>query len=340
MSLINQVLRDLDSRHAGDQKGLPNEVRPLPSARPQGSRAPLTVALVAGVLMVAGWVAWDAAAPPAPAPAPVTHHLSEVVPPPPLVIAPPPAPMEEAGAVVADVPALATSEPAAAVESLRMTTTLRPAASTVAIASVVPPTTVQVSGSVDKQVRASGYERAEAAYRKAVSEQRQGRSAEAVDHLRQALREAPDHGSARQLLLSMLVERQQWQEAEAVLREGLDSSPSHSPWAMALARIQVERGQTGAAWDTLQKYMASGDSNADYLGFAGVLLQRLQRPGEAIAYYQGALRIKPDVRWWLGLGLALESVGRADEAREAFQRAQAGGGLTPEMAAVVERRLR
>lgn len=347
MSLINQVLRDLDSRHAGEQKGLPNEVRPLPALRPRRSRVPLIAVLaVAGVAFVA-WSAWDVAVP-ASAPAPVTTNISEAVPPPPLLIAPPPLPVDEAAGSVAETSAPAAVEPVVAVASLRMATTLRPSSSASAVTPAAASgadaasTTVTVipPGSVDKQVRTNAYERADAVYRKAVSEQRQGRTTEAIEHLRETLREAPAHGSARQLLLSLLVERQQWQEAEAVLREGLEVSPSHSPWAMALARIQVERGQTAAAWDTLQKYLSFGESNADYLGFAGVLLQRLQRPGEAVAYYQGALRIKPDARWWVGLGLALESVGRTDEAREAFRSAQASGGLTTEMAAVVERRLR
>ena len=59
-----------------------------------------------------------------------------------------------------------------------------------------------------------------------------------------------------------------------------------------------------------------------------------------MAHYEAALRLRPEARWWAGLGLALEAAGHGDEALEAFRRAQATGGLTPEMAAVVERRLR
>jgi MSHA biogenesis protein MshN len=349
MSLINQVLRDLDSRHAGEeQKALPNEVRPLPPVKSGRSGRKVLVPVV--LLAVAGvgvWAAWDSPARPAVVPPPAVET------PPLLVIAPPEPPLENLAAPPAEpVPQLTVTTPAAdrpravgQVSSLQLATTLRSPVTTTAASAVAAsaPAVAPAStapASIDKQIRVDAHERAEAAYRKAAAEHRQGRSTEAIERLREALRDEPGHGSARQLLLSLLVERQQWPEAEALLREGLELAPSHSPWAMALARIQVERGQPNQAWETLQKYMAAGEGNADYQGFAGVLLQRLQRPAEAVARYEAALRLKPEARWWAGLGLALEAAGHVNEAREAFREAQAIGGLTPEMAAVVERRLR
>jgi MSHA biogenesis protein MshN len=351
MSLINQVLRDLDSRHAGEeQKALPNEVRPLPPVKTGRSGMKVLVAVVLLAMIAVGvWAAWDSLARPAAVPPPAV----ETPPPPLLVIAPPEPPLENLAAAPAEpAPQLTVTTPAAEkphaasqVSSLQLATALRSpvtttAASTVAASApaVAPASTTPAS--IDKQIRIDAHQQAEAAYRKAAAEHRQGRSTEAIERLREALREEPGHGSARQLLLSLLVERQQWPEAEALLREGLELTPSHSPWAMALARIQVERGQTNHAWETLQKYMAAGEGNADYQGFAGVLLQRLQRPTEAVTHYEAALRLKPEARWWAGLGLALEAAGHANEAREAFRQAQATGGLTPEMAAVVERHLR
>ncbi|MEK7736775.1 MAG: tetratricopeptide repeat protein, partial [Pseudomonadota bacterium] len=84
-----------------------------------------------------------------------------------------------------------------------------------------------------------------------------------------------------------------------------------------------------------------GEKNADYHGFSGVLLQRLQKPREAAAHYQAAVQINPNEgRWWLGLGLAYEAEGRPAEARDAFQHARGARGLTPEMAAVIDKKLR
>jgi len=128
---------------------------------------------------------------------------------------------------------------------------------------------------------------------------------------------------------------------QSVLKEGLELMPEQIAWAMALARIQVERGRLPEAWETLQKHMLHAEKSADYKGFAGVLLQRMQKPHEAILYYQAAVQIKPNEgRWWLGLGLAFEADNRAAEAHEAFQRARGASGLSPEMIAVIDRKLR
>ena len=71
------------------------------------------------------------------------------------------------------------------------------------------------------------------------------------------------------------------------------------------------------------------------------MLQRLGRYKEAAEHYQQALRLSPgEGRWWLGLGLALEAEGRANEAREAFQRARQSGTLSSELTALVEQKLR
>ena len=201
---------------------------------------------------------------------------------------------------------------------------------------------VSASAKIDKQqAMASPHDRAEAEYRKGVATFRQGHAHEAIVQLRAALQEDARHLAARQTLLSLLAEQKQWDEVQSLLREGLDLMPAQIAWAMALARIQVEGGNAMGAWDTLQKYMAHGEKNADYQGFAGVLLQRLQKPREAAQHYLAAVQIKPfEGRWWLGLGLAYEADGRSAEARDAFQHARGASGLTPEMAAVIDKKLR
>lgn len=204
------------------------------------------------------------------------------------------------------------------------------------------PARASVPATVEKQQRVgSPQERAEAEYRKGVAAYKQGHLAEAATQFRAALQEDARHLAARQTLLSMQAEQKQWDEVQAVLREGLDLMPEQIAWAMALARIQVERNKLPEAWETLQKHMVHAEKSADYQGFAGVLLQRMQKPHEASLYYQAAVQIKPNEgRWLLGLGLALEADNRPAEAREAFQRARNSSGLTPEMAAAIDRKLR
>ncbi|MCX7178709.1 MAG: hypothetical protein NTX56_08040 [Proteobacteria bacterium] len=217
------------------------------------------------------------------------------------------------------------------------------------VAAVLPkPVTAPPRGgrtpapAIEKQQRsASAQERAETEYRKGVAAYKQGHFSEATTQFKATLQEEPRHLAARQTLLSMQAEQKQWDDVQTVLREGLELMPEQIGWAMALARIQVERGKLPEAWETLQKHMAHAEKSADYKGFAGVLLQRMQKPREATLYYQAAVQLRPNEgRWWLGLGLAYEADNRPTEVHDAFQHARGSSGISPEMAAVIDKKLR
>lgn len=169
----------------------------------------------------------------------------------------------------------------------------------------------------------------------------QGRVKEAISRLQQGLQTMPQQASLRHALLSIHLEQKQLAAALELLQQGLALSPGRVDWAMTAARIQVERGQLQAAWQTLQQHQASAGQNAEYQGFAAVLLQHLQQPHEAAAYYRAALRLKPrEARWWYALGSVLEADGQTVQAREAYQRAQAIGGLPASMAQTLESKLK
>ena len=184
-------------------------------------------------------------------------------------------------------------------------------------------------------------ERAESEYRKAIGAVNQGRVAEAIDGLARVLHDDSLHAGARQLLVKLLLEAKRVDEALQVLREGLQGQPAQLGWAMTLARLQVDRSDLAGAWQTLEFSLPAAGHSADYLGFAGHVLQRLGRHREAIAQYQTATRLAPgDGRWWLGLGLAMESEGRGSESREAFLRARQCENLGSALSALVEQKLR
>ena len=184
-------------------------------------------------------------------------------------------------------------------------------------------------------------ERVDGEYRKAVNALNQGRVVEAIEGLRGVLRGDPLQRAARQLLVKLLIEAGRNDEAIDVLRDGLRVQPAQIGWAMALARLQVDRGDLSAAWTTLDASLPAAGNSADYQGFAGNVLQRLGRSREAIARFQAATRLAPgDGRWWLGLGLAHDAEGEVDAARTAFLNARQSANLTPELQALIERKLR
>ena len=369
MSLINRMLQDLDAR--GVDQPLPSDVRPLPPA--PRSRRPMILAAVIVLALAVALAAWQQGLlqlPAAPAPAAVVAVAVEPVPPAPPAAAeqrvelPPEAPLPEtppleikrsvpsqratpvvtapaekkpavktvkAPDVDADVKSARLSPPAVEKPSVKL-----PEAGLPAHGRMAKEPTIARSDSA-----ASPRSRAESEYRQAIEAVNQGRVAEAVDGLTRALHGDALHTGARQLLVKLLLEAKRVDEALSVLHEGLQGQPAQLGWAMTLARLQVDRGDLAGAWQTLEFSLPVAGHHADYLGFAAHVLQRLGRHREAIVHYQAAARLAPgDGRWWLGLGLAMESEGRVSESREAFLRAKQCGNLGSALSALVEQKLR
>lgn len=376
MSLINQMLQDLEARRAtgGPNSGLPNEVRPLPAAPP--SRAPLIVGAGALVIALAGGFAWRMGYVPVAEGSPAAPV---VMPPalPPAVAAPGLPPSPAAAMPAGNVPASSIASAEDDDGGLRLTTSLRflpertplpvsrtstPASSrttgspTVAAAAKSAPaaTATATAAAAPHELKATGpvsieksaasgspQERAEGEYRKALASLNAGRSSEALEGLRAALRQDGTHIASRQLLFKLLVENKHLDDAAELLQDGLQAQPGQISWAMSLGRLQVDRGDLPGAWKTLQRSLPAAGGSADYQGFAAHVLQRLGRSKEAAEYYQTATRLMPaEGRWWLGLGLALEADGRVAEAREALLRAKASGTLSQELSTFVDQKLR
>ena len=377
MSLINRMLQDLDAR--GVDQRLPGDVRPLPVA-PHSRRpvilGGLALALLAGGLALYQLAPWQAPASPVlpvspPPPAAVTVVAPQLAPPPAVPLPPPvEAPKLEVRSPVTDslraeansrsrsAPSIASSAEKKIVE--KPAKALAAGAGEPVAASRRPPDATprqsptpadRAPPAVGKAAREATIERsdsagsprsrAESEYRKAIDAVNQGRVAEAVDGLTRALHDDSLHAGARQLLVKLLLEARRVDEALQVLHEGLQGQPAQLGWAMTLARLQVDRSDLAGAWQTLEFSLPAAGHSADYLGFSAHVLQRLGRHREAIVQYQGATRLAPgDGRWWLGLGLAMESEGRVSESRDAFLRAKQCGNLGSALSALVEQKLR
>ena len=400
MSLINQMLRDLDERRAAHGVGanLPSDVRPLPKARK--SYWPVSLAVGAGVVIVLGiagvFLRDDVSRHLAPVVATVTQANAPAAPvavaavPATAVIEPQPEPVaeidmskrvdgvdvslrmadfieasEEADGVdKAETESETDKRESSAAPVEAKSTVVQPAKPPVASAMTATPlpdkpvAKVADKTDLDEGEKSSGrigstpviertpaagspHERAESEYRKAIAAVNQGRVSEAVGSLRHALRQDSLHVASRQLLVRLLLEAGDQDDAIRMLRDGIAGQPAQLGWARSLARLQVDRGELDSAWQTLDHTLPAAGNNPDYLGFAANVLQRLGRHGEAADQYRKATRIAPaDGRWWLGLGWCLDAQGQAAEAREAFLHARQSGNLSPELLALIDQKLR
>ena len=364
MSLINQVLNDLEKRGT-DTVAKTDTVRAVPSATGQQR---LTMGMAFGIilLVVLGGVLWKilhrVPAPPPPVKAPQTTR--------PIVSAPKPASQPQ--------PAVVAQQPA---EHLAPSLSLSFELSSIPLPSdkpdeqrQAPPEQHQAPAKLPKQLQASKQRHDNAAVKQsgtapaktdteegyggppikhlspqqqaldefgqAVALIQQGRKSEALPHLETTLQLDPGHTAARQALVGLLLESRRNADAERILQDGLQYDPKQPHLAMLLARLQVERGALPQALKTLNTTMPFADQEADYHAFVAAVLQRLERHKEAITHYQIALHLSPNSAvWWMGLGISDQAVGDDEDARDAYQHALGLHQLNAELQAFVEKRL-
>jgi MSHA biogenesis protein MshN len=195
-------------------------------------------------------------------------------------------------------------------------------------------------GRIDRRATSTAHDRAAAEFRRAVNLVNQGRMAEGLDGLRNALKVDPGYEAVRQTLVALLLEGKRLDEAAAVLRDGLALEPSNTGFAILLARTLVERNDVNGALALLQKHAPAAQTSPEFHAFAAALYQRLERHGDAVSEYQAALKLAPNAGvWWIGLGISQQALNRPKEAADAFQRAKSSGNLAPELVVFTDRRL-
>lgn len=373
MSLINQMLQELDARGAPAALGgvLQGQIRAVPQRRGMHPAWWLALALSAILFCGGVWVWLVRGAPEVPAvrggatalPLKIEMDLSRLPTAPVEVMSAMPIEQISAPLQVAAAPAPAEPPPAAAVvpandkappvvgalsgerlvppeaptPPLAATASLKPLPAPAPAASPAPLPEIVIA----KQVRElTPQQHAENEYRKASNLIQQGRTTDAFAALEHALRLDARHAGARQTLVALLIESRRQDEALRILREGLQLDAGQTGLAMILARMQLERGELKPALSTLQRSLPHAAERADYQAFLAALLQRDGRHREAVEHYALALRKSPENGlWWMGQAISLQAESRIPEAIAAYNRAKTGNGLSAELRAFVDEKL-
>ena len=185
------------------------------------------------------------------------------------------------------------------------------------------------------------YGQAEAAYREGHRAYEANRTEASLAALGKALDYYPGHLPARELLVDQLEMSGRIDEAYAALKQGLAIAPDYTPFRKRAARMLLDRSDTAGA---LRVLVGSGlprvaaDPELHHL-LAGIYL-RLGENFLAAQTYRNLLVYDPrDGSAWVGLGDALAADGQAAEARKAYRKALAAGGLDREQNSHVRTRL-
>lgn len=354
MSLVNQVLKDLDERRP--QLVTNDALAGLKAAPPvdrSSYKAGIAFAVIGllGVMGVFAWYYLPDPPPPAtpvadsqpPMKAPVSQTTTPTVaspavsePPGHALPTPPASPVPPPGDAPAAEPAVTAlpNQPASIDQTLPAAAV--PAEPTPHVADNTPADT-----GMSKTPRPlTPTEQAEEHYAKAVSAVREGRWRVAEQELNATLEAAPAHTQARETLAGMLLKQNRQREAQAVLKAGLELSPYNPGFAKPYARLILDQGRDDEAIQTLETALTSALDDADYLGLLAAVYQRNQRYADAVSSYRSALSLQPQrAAWWLGLGLALEHSGELRRAEMAYRSAIQNPGLNDASRQFVQRRL-
>ncbi len=150
----------------------------------------------------------------------------------------------------------------------------------------------------------------------------QGRPAEAVPHLEEALRIAPGSVRAHAGLGRALVELGRYQDAfdhlDYAVRHGGSSADVQDDLGMALAGL----GKPVEAMQRYEEALRSDPSRPATHRHLGIALMMVGRVDEAISHYREGLRLVPDdPDLHNDLGFALMTESKYDEAKQEFGRA-------------------
>lgn len=341
MSLINQMLRDLDRRQ--DRAEGSGAVPPAYRMAKLPRRSPWPIlAFVASIPLagLVGWLAWEqfvtgapVAAParvasvpaitPSPKPAPAAVSAKSPAPAKPAKHAtssarhPARAPVPEAEPAHRQV--AASEAPPQSLPETNETETASP-----------PAEDAGAPGSVRKSPRpVTPMQRAEEHYRRAYTLLTQGREAQGEAALRKALVVAPGHEKARELLALVLIRGGRLVETGELLREGLRRNPGNLKLVRIYAEVLDRQQHTPAAVRLLEQYRpATIGRDPAYFALLAAYYRKEGRHTDAARLYRQLTRLRPDNGvWWIGLGLSLESLNQPQAATEAYRKARDTGSL-------------
>jgi MSHA biogenesis protein MshN len=312
MSIINQMLRDLDAR-----REQPNSTPLQPASGKASSKRNGFYPVAAGLFTILlGALSWFVLRPApeisqAMLPVPV-HRLVEAAQQTPAIHSPLPAPVVEALPQVRPLPTASKpllvphAEPdlAAAGEKPELQGAIK-----------------LIATNLEADTRQWPDEAEQA--------RRQGDSPLAIKRYRQPLMHEPALEEDSLALAALLRDRGETESALAVL-EGAYAQRAQPRIAVAAGRLLAEKGRDSDALSWLER--GQGDLRPADFALMGMVYTRLQQHGLAVKAYQTALKAEPrQGGWLLGLGLALDASGQPDAARVAFRDALEHGVFKAEV---------
>lgn len=169
---------------------------------------------------------------------------------------------------------------------------------------------------------------AEIAYTKGYKFLQQGRMHQGKEYLRKALSLYIPHIKAREMLAGVYIKSGRFISAGELLSEGVKIAPEYPLFAKLYARVLLEQKNPQLAIKILEQGSTTIKVKPDYYALLAATYQRVKKHKKAVEIYLQLVKAHPATGvWWLGLGISLEKLAKKKEALEAYKRAQKTGNL-------------
>jgi len=198
-----------------------------------------------------------------------------------------------------------------------------------------------LDGGMQKQrVPLRADQKAEIAYQAGYDEIELHHLSRAERQLRQALSLDPEHLRARELLAGLLIKQGRWVEASSLMQRGVQLHPANTLFRKLDARVLMQLNRNQQAITLLLAHTPPIAHDPEYYALLAALYQRQHDHRDAAKTYAKILKLRPDAAiWWVGLGISLEALGKQRQAQQAYARARKTGVLQGNLARFTDNRL-
>ncbi|MER2490632.1 tetratricopeptide repeat protein [Catenovulum sediminis] len=189
--------------------------------------------------------------------------------------------------------------------------------------------------------KASDEEIAQAKLKQAKALLNKGHFAKAESLLNDAIALKPDLHEARITLVSMRYGEQNPQAALALLQQGIQNFPDNPEYALLAARILLEQNRAELAWQVLQNQPPSIVMHPQFYQFKASLAQRREDWSSAYQIWQQLLDLNPQQgAWLLGAAIAADQLDKTDSAIPLYKQALNSAQLSEASLTFIRERLK
>ena len=137
----------------------------------------------------------------------------------------------------------------------------------------------------------------------------------------------PAHETARKQLAALWYGKKYYQEAVNLLSQGIALAPEAEEMRLMSARIYYEQGKARQAFNILNP--VNGSNSTEIQTLLANVSAELNEHESAVTAYRKLIGLEPTVgRWWLGIAVSLDSLGKFVPARDAYQQSIARNNLS------------